>query len=114
MRKPNGPNGMKPRVPRAHRGSRASNNAHPDAVDYLADLHSSFLKASKADRCVIKLVPEWRKIVGRWLGSSDLGAVPVSRIKVTQGSAKSEGRVTLVLGRTPTAQIVATTRKERS
>jgi signal transduction histidine kinase len=105
---------MKPPWPKALRGSRASSeNGHPDTVDYLADLHSSFLKATKADRCVIKLVPEWRKIVGRWLGSSDLGAVPVSRIKVTQGSAKSEVRATLVLGRSPTAQIVVTSRKER-
>ena len=92
-----------------------------DHDDVFADLRSSFLEATKADRCVIKLAPGWRQIVGEWLGPIPDGetsagepeTVPVSWIKVRHEESKSEVRVTLLLGGSAAAQIIVTTRKKR-
>ncbi|HET9001053.1 MAG TPA: ATP-binding protein [bacterium] len=103
-------------------GAVASRSAvHGDLDDFFADLRSSFLDASKAERCVIKLAPGWRRIVGQWLGPVPDGEasadepdfVPVSWIKVRHEGSRSEVRVNLLLGGSSAAQIVVTTRKKR-
>ena len=95
--------------------------ASDDADDVFADLRSWFLRATKAERCVIKPAPGWRRIVGRWLGPvqddpmdpGDSGAVPVSWIKVRHDGPKTEVRVNLHLAGSSAAQIIVTTRRKR-
>ncbi len=89
--------------------------------DFFADLRSSFLQATKAERCVIKLAPGWHDVVGHWLGQGgeadpvggDPEAVPVSWIKVQHEGQRSEVRVNLLLGGSSAAQIIVTTRRKR-
>ena len=89
--------------------------------DFLADLRSSFLQATKAERCMIKLAPGWHDVVGHWLGqggdaepvAGDPEAVPVSWIKVQHEGQRSEVRVNLLLGGSSAAQIIVTTRRKR-
>lgn len=102
--------GLKPSIAEPERGD-----------DFFADLRSSFLQASKAERCVIKLAPGWRDVVGHWLGQGadieplggDPEAVPVSWVKVQHQGQKSEVRVNLLLGGSSAAQIIVTTRRKR-
>ena len=89
--------------------------------DFFADLRSSFLQATKAERCVIRLAPGWHDVVGQWLGQGaeaqpapgDPEAVPVSWIKVQHEGQKSEVRVNLMLAGLSAAQIIVTTRRKR-
>lgn len=89
--------------------------------DFFADLRSSFLRTTKAERCIIKLSPGWQDVVGQWLGqggdahpiAGDAEAVPVSWIKVQHEGHKSEVRVNLLLGGSSAAQIIVTTRRKR-
>jgi len=92
-----------------------------EADDVFADLRSSFVQATKADRCVIKLSPAWRRIVGEWLGPDPVDpagvtepeAVPVSWIKVRHDGPRTEVRVNLLLGGASAAHIIVTTKKKR-
>lgn len=111
-----------PRQPKIPTGAVASRSVlHDDPDDFFADLRSSFLETTKAERCVIKLAPGWRRIVGQWLGPVPDGeasagepeAVPVSWIKVRHEGSKSEVRVNLLLGGSSAAQIIVATRKKR-
>jgi signal transduction histidine kinase len=107
------------RLPAGAVAPRSTSSDDPD--DFFADLRSSFLDATKAERCVIKLAPGWRRVVGRWLGpvpnrgasAGDPEVVPVSWIKVRHEGSKSEVRVNLLLGGSSAAQIIVTTRKKR-
>jgi signal transduction histidine kinase len=94
----------------------------PDrADDFFADLRSSFLQATKAERCVVNLAPGWHDVVGQWLGQgaesqpdpSDPEAVPVSWIKVQHEGQRTEVRVNLMLAGSSAAQIIVTTRRKR-
>ncbi len=111
-----------PREPKLPTGGIPSRLAVPDDPDdVFADLRSSFLQATKAERCVIKPAPGWRRVVGQWLGSvqedptgpGDPGAVPVSWIKVRHEGSKTEVRVNLLLGGSSAAQVIVTTRRKR-
>ena len=81
-----------------------------------ADLRTSFLEETGADRCTIELDPEWRKAVGHWLGNRPhLGARPVESenrpvSRITSGNAAGghEVRVTLLFGGSPAARIAIT------
>ena len=107
------------RAPTATGAPRSSSSA--DAEEFFADLRASFVQTTKADRCVIKLSPGWRRVVGKWLGpaagaSTDVErpeAVPVSWIKVRQDGLRSEVQANLLLGGVSAAQIVVTTRRRR-
>lgn len=89
--------------------------------DFFADLRSSFLQATKAERCLIHLAPGWHDVVGQWLGQGaesqpdpgDPEAVPVSWIKVQHEGHRSEVRVNLMLAGSSAAQIIVTTRRKR-
>ncbi len=89
--------------------------------DFFADLRSSFLQTTKAERCVIQLAPGWHDVVGRWLGQGAEAQpiaggpeeVPVSWIKVQHEGQRSEVRVNLLLGGSSAAQIIVTTRRKR-
>jgi signal transduction histidine kinase len=89
--------------------------------DFFADLRSSFVQATKADQCDIRLAPGWHDVVGQWLGQGaeaqpapgDPEAVPVSWIKVQHDGQKSEVRVNLMLGGLSAAQLIVTTRRKR-
>ncbi len=124
MRKTHGTGVSEHREPKAPaRATAATKPAVPDdsADDFLADLRSSFVQATKAERCVIKLAPGWRRVVGQWLGpapgdpagATEPEAVPVSWIKVRHEGAKTEVRVTLLLDGSSAAHIVVTTKKKR-
>jgi signal transduction histidine kinase len=111
-----------PREPKIPSGVIRPRIVPDDPDDVFADLRSEFLKATKAERCVIKLAPGWRRVVGEWLGAvqedstgpGDPGAVPVSWIKVRHEGAKTEVRVNLLLAGSSTAQIIVTTRRKRA
>jgi signal transduction histidine kinase len=122
MGKVNGMDVRAPRQPKSPAGTVASRSAlHDDPDDFFADLRSSFLDTTKAERCVIKLAPGWRRIVGQWLGpipdgeasAGEAEFVPVSWIKVRHEGSKSEVRVNLLLGGSSAAQIIVTSRKKR-
>jgi signal transduction histidine kinase len=92
--------------------------AGPD--DDLHDLRTAFLHATGADRCVIKLAPNWRRVVGRWLnlpvGERDefFKAEPVaSAVSTGRNGTKGEARVNLRLGMMSAAQIIVTTSDRR-
>ncbi len=87
----------------------------PDGV--FADLRSSFLQETGADRCTIELDPGWQRAVGHWLGNRPpLSAPPMesenrpaSRITTASAAGGHEVRVTLLFGGVPAARIVITT-----
>ncbi|HLW59354.1 MAG TPA: ATP-binding protein [bacterium] len=93
--------------------------AGPD--DDLHDLRTAFLHATGADRCVIKLAPNWRRVVGHWLnlpaGERDefFKADPSTAAAVSAGrdGTKGEARGNLRLGKMSAAQIIVTTNDRR-
>jgi signal transduction histidine kinase len=122
MGKPHGTAVRRSREPKlSARATISRIRVRDDPDDFFADLRSSFLQATKAERCVIKLVPGWRRVVGQWLGSvqeeptgpGDPGAVPVSWIKVRHDGANTEVRINLLFGGSSAAQVIVATRKKR-
>ncbi len=113
MSKTLGRNTTEPRRPRVPSRTFPKSNHQHDADEYLGDLQSSFLEVTEADECLIKPAPDWREVVGRWLGpANSKTAIPAAWIRVRQEGAKSAVTVNLVLA-SPVAQIIVTIKKKR-
>jgi signal transduction histidine kinase len=108
----------KPREPKLPAGGPTFVFDNTD--DFFTDLCAAFSQATKAEKCIIKLAPTWRRIVGQWLGpvqenragTEAAEAIPESWIRVRHEGQRTEVRVTLVLGGSPAAQIIVSTRRK--